>query len=159
MSTWRSMKSSVPQGSILGPGLFIIFFSNINSGIDCILSKFVDNTKLSGVVDRLERWDVIQRDLDRLEKWAHVNFMRFSKAKCKVLHMSQGKPQYQCRLGDEGIQSSPAEKDLEVLVDEKLDMSQQWASSPENQPYPGLHQKKHGQKTEGSNSAPLLFLW
>jgi len=109
MSKWMPVTSGIPQGSVLGPVLLNIFINNLDSETDCTLSKFAADTKLSSAADTPEGRDAIQRDLD--------NLVRFHKAKCKVLHLSRSNPHYHYRLGDEGLESSPAKKDLRIQVD------------------------------------------
>jgi len=68
----------------------------MDSGTQCTLSKSANDTKLFGAVDMLAGRDAIQRDLDRLERWARVNSLKF-KDKCNVLHIGWGNPKYKHR--------------------------------------------------------------
>ncbi|KAK4825827.1 hypothetical protein QYF61_002950 [Mycteria americana] len=93
------------------------------------LSTFLEDLKKYGATTVVRVCEVTY-DKTPLEKdgiTVMANLMKFNKAKCKVLHLGRDNPQYQYRLGDEWIESSPEEKDLGILVDEKLDMRRQRA--------------------------------
>ncbi|KAF4804093.1 G-protein coupled receptor [Turdus rufiventris] len=118
--------------------VFFIIFNSLqtdNGRIEWTPSKFGGNINLCVAVDTLEGSDAIQRDLDVLETWVHANLMEFKKAECDILHLGHGNSKHTYRLGREVTESCPEEKDLVVMIDEKLNMSQQhapnrfWAAS------------------------------
>ncbi|KAJ7399071.1 hypothetical protein BTVI_118576 [Pitangus sulphuratus] len=90
----------------------------------------------------------------KLEKWARVNLIKFNKSRAGSGTCIGTTPNLKHRLGYEGIERSPAEKDVGVLVDGKQDMSCQCTLIPEGHLDPGLHQKKHGRQVEGGDPFP-----
>jgi len=124
---------------------------------ECTLSKFTDDLKLGGVINTPEGCAAIQQELDSLESLAERNLMRFNKGKCRVLHLDRNNPMHQYRLGADLLQSSSVERDLGVLVDEKLTMNPPVCTScQEGQRDPGLLQEDCGRQVEGGSPSPLL---
>ena len=122
-TSWRPISSSVLQGLVLGLVLFNIFISDLDEGIASTLTKFADDKNLGGMTDIPEGCAAIQQDLDRLESCAERNQMRFTKSKCGVLYLGRNNFMHRYRLGDNLLERSSAERDLDVLVDSRLAIS------------------------------------
>lgn len=89
--------------------LFNTFITS-NSGIKCVPSSFVDDTKPCGVICSTPGGWAPLRDLDKPEQGAQVNLMSCNKSQCKVLHLGSGKPHCQYKLGHERIEHCPAKR-------------------------------------------------
>lgn len=124
-SNWKNVSSGVPQGSVLGPVLFNVFINDLDEGIEGKLIKFADDTKLGDVANTKQDRDRIQKDLDKLQQWAETNRMVFNREKCKILHLGKNNENSTYKMGGICLSSSTGEKDLGVLVDHRLNMSQQ----------------------------------
>ncbi|KAJ7414070.1 hypothetical protein BTVI_41802 [Pitangus sulphuratus] len=117
----------LPQYESREKELCNICIDDLDEGIESTIRKFAKDTKLSQSVSMVEHRKALQRDLYRLDRWAETNNSRFNKTKCLVLQSDHDNLMQHYRLGEEWLESGPAEKDLGVLVNSRLNMSQQCA--------------------------------
>uniref|UniRef100_A0A3B3RVY9 Reverse transcriptase domain-containing protein n=1 Tax=Paramormyrops kingsleyae TaxID=1676925 RepID=A0A3B3RVY9_9TELE len=125
MSQWACVHSGVPQGSILGPLLFLIYINDIDTNIYSKLVKFADDTKVGGVADTELAAQQLQRDLNLISDWADTWQMKFNIDKCKVLHVGSRNIKYRYFMGPTEIKVADYEKDLGVYVDASMSHSRQ----------------------------------
>ena len=74
--------------------------NDLHAGLEDVLSKFADDTKLGGAVATAEGGENLQRDVDQLEGWTITNLIAFKKNKCWILCWGKSNPGYRFRLGD-----------------------------------------------------------
>jgi ribonuclease P/MRP protein subunit RPP40 len=77
-SGWQDVLSRVPQGSVLGPFLFMLFINNLEAQLIMIIKKFADDTKLGHAVSQLADREKLQNCLDKTAKWAAESGMAFN---------------------------------------------------------------------------------
>jgi hypothetical protein len=93
-STWEAVLSGVPQGSVLGPLLFLLFINDPDQAVSLseLLYKFADDTKLASLVKNEEDRQRLQASLNGLVQWSERWGMSFNVKKCKVMHLGRNNP-------------------------------------------------------------------
>ena len=114
--------SGVPQGSVLGPILFLLFINDLPESIKSRILLFADDLKL--IANAVNK-DIIDEDLKSLERWEDLWHLRFNLEKCKVLHISgNDNPRNSYYLDGTELISTQSEKDLGFTMDEKFDFGE-----------------------------------
>lgn len=127
-SRWVKVTSGVPQGSVLGPLLFVMF---INDLPECILSgvkMYADDTKIYNIVNNKEQAEKLQEEIDKLYNWSQVWQLLFHPDKCHILHLRKKSMNHEYYMGTDQdkikLNTTEEEKDLGVTVDNKLTFSE-----------------------------------
>ena len=124
-NTWEEVWSGVPQGSVLGPLLFLIFINDLEDNTSGNVLKFADDTKIFRQVRDVQDSISMQADLDQLVEWADKWQMQFNVSKCKVMHVGQKNLRSPYTMRNNGLQIVEVEKDLGVKISSDLKCSQQ----------------------------------
>ena len=115
-SNWTTVISWVPQGSVLGPLLFLIYINDLDDSIRSKVLKFADDTKVFSVVSNANDIDRLQQDLRNLCNWSQDWQVLFSGDKCKIMHIgyNNGKAQYE--MNGKYLEEVIEERDLGVIM-------------------------------------------
>ena len=119
-SDWIPVISGVPQGSVLGPCLFVIYINNIDDAVSSKILKFADDTKITASISSVEERNILQTDLTRLMKWSEEWQMKFNVNKCEVMHYGFNNPSYEYLMNDEVLIDTEEERDLVVTIHKSL---------------------------------------
>ena len=109
-SDWQFVLSGVPQGSVLGSILFLIYINDLDCGIINWILKFADDTKIFGVVNSIEEHAGMQDDLNKLLSWSKEWQMLFNVEKCKVMHSGRRNAGYNYQLDSKSLDKVSEEK-------------------------------------------------
>jgi hypothetical protein len=129
MSEWAPVTSGVPQGSVLGPVLFLIYVNDMDAGLLCKVSKFADDTKLCHAALREQDRLAIQHDLEKLIEWSEVWQMPFNVAKCTVMHMGCHNANFNYTMAGDNLAAVNQQKDLGILISDDLKWNAQVQNS------------------------------
>ena len=125
ISNWKSVLNGVPQGSVLGPILFLIYINDLEDDISSKVLKFADDKKIFRKVTNDTDKRSLQDDLDKLVKWSGKWQMLFNFGKCKCIHIGHGNMDEQYKMGNAVLGRTTQGKDLGVTFSGDMKVSLQ----------------------------------
>ena len=128
-SDWKAVTSGVPQGSLLGPLLFLVYVNDIPDSVQCGVKIFVNNTKLFSQVSSLGNGALLQADLDALVQWLDRWLMYFNPRKCMILYIGCSSLNLTYNMNGEELISTSLENDLDMFINADLKFRDQTSSA------------------------------
>ena len=115
-----SVISGVPQGSVLGPLLFLIYVNDLPRVISSPSLLFADDTKLFRLITDHDSFQQFQNDILTLERWSKLWQLNFNTKKSFIMHLGRNNPCYTYYIDNDPLQSVEEHKDLGVIMDSNL---------------------------------------